>query len=316
MNLIQAARRQTLKYFGRAIQLYAPLYVSNECVNGCTYCGFNSKNKIKRITLTLEQVLKEADYLKSQGFQHILILSGESREKAPVGYLKEIISRLKTIFVSVAIEVYPLSTEEYRELAKSGADGLTIYQETYHLPTYRAVHPIGPKRDYQWRLNAAERAAAAGIRKIGLGVLLGLYDWRYEIARLTEHLRFLLKKHWRTQFQLSFPRINPAETDFKIKHPVSDQELVQIICRLRLLFPQIGFVLSTRERADFRNRVFPLGITSMSAGSKTFPGGYSLGTKCGKQFETADSRSVAEVIKSIEAAGYEPVFKDWEREFL
>jgi len=313
--MIEEARRLTLQYFGKTILLYAPLYISNECVNGCAYCGFNARSKIKRATLTIEEIMEEANYLRKQGFQHILVLTGEAREKVPVNYLKEVIKRLKEYFVSISIEVYPLTEDEYRCLVQAGADGLTIYQETYHLPTYRKVHLFGPKRDYWWRLGAPERAARAGMRRIGLGVLLGLYDWRYEAKKLAEHLRYLLKKYWQTQFQLSFPRINPAETNFKVEHPVSDEELIQMICAFRLSFPQIPFVLSTRERAELRDQIFPLGITAMSAGSKTCPGGYSLGIKGGKQFEIADTRSVKEVCQSLTARGYEPVFKDWERSF-
>ncbi|MFA4905981.1 MAG: 2-iminoacetate synthase ThiH [Candidatus Margulisiibacteriota bacterium] len=313
--MIEAARRQTQRHFGKTIQLYAPLYLSNECVNGCAYCGFNSKSHIRRITLTIDQIAKEAGYLRKQGFQHVLMLTGESKEIVPVDYLREAVKCLKKIFVSVSIEVYPLSEAEYRSLVQAGTDGLTIYQETYHLPTYHKVHPFGPKRNYRFRLGSAERAAAAGMRKIGLGVLLGLYDWRYESEKLAQHLRYLLKKYWQTQFQLSFPRINPAETNFKVEHPVSDNELILMICSFRLAFPQIPFALSTREKAELRDQIFPLGITSMSAGSRTCPGGYSLGIKSGKQFEIADTRSVKEVCRSLVAAGYEPVFKDWERSF-
>lgn len=314
-DLAAAARQETLKYFGHAIQLYAPLYISNECVNDCAYCGFNRKSRISRVTLNLEQILKEARFLRRQGFQHILLLSGEAPEKVPVDFLCEVVGRLKQLFHSVSIEIYPLDTGGYRDLAEAGADGLTLYQETYHRPTYRKVHPAGPKRDFDWRLKAVERAAQSGTRRIGLGVLLGLYDWRFEAAQLADHLRYLLKKYWRTQFQLSFPRLNPAETAFKIKYPVSNEELLRMICAFRLLFPQVGFTLSTRERAALRDRIFPFGITQMSAGSKTYPGAYALGLKSGKQFEIADSRSVKEVARSLTRAGYDPVFKDWDVTF-
>jgi len=312
-QIMEAARQETLKHFGRVIQLYAPLYLSNECINSCAYCGFNRKSEINRITLGLDQVLKEARFLKRQGFQHILLLTGEDRKSASVDYLAKIVKAVKELFVSVSIEVYPLSEDEYKTLIDAGVDGLTIYQETYHRPTYKRVHPSGPKKDYDWRWGAPERAARAGMRKIGIGFLLGLYDWKYEAAALAEHLQFLLKKYWQTQFQVSFPRLNPAETKFKIEYPVSDQDFIQLLCAFRLRFPQIGFTLSTRERAGFRDKIFPFGITQMSAGSKTYPGAYALGIRSGKQFEIADRRSPREVARALVRAGYEPVWKDWER---
>ena len=313
MNCQAAARRETLKHFGRAIQLYAPLYLSNECINSCAYCGFNRQAGIKRVTLDFDQIIKEAKYLRRQGFQHILVLTGEAPGAVPVNYLATAVKALKELFVSVAIEVYPLSEAEYRRLVEAGADGLTIYQETYHRPTYKQVHPAGPKRDYDWRCGAPERAARAGIRRIGIGFLLGLYGWKYEAAKLEEHLRQLLKAHWQTQFQISFPRLNPAETDFRVKHPVSDADFIKLLISFRLKFPEMGFTLSTREKAEFRDRVLPLGITQLSAGSRTFPGAYALGLKSGKQFEIADPRTPKQVAKALVKAGYEPVWKDWER---
>jgi 2-iminoacetate synthase len=311
--LMLRAREETLKYFGYAIGLYAPLYLSNQCVNACTYCGFNRRRRLKRLTLTFDQALEEAKFLRRQGFQHILLLSGEDPKRVSIDYLKKIVSALKEIFVSVSIEIYPLSEDDYRTLIAAGVDGLTIYQETYHRETYRQVHPQGPKRDYNWRYGSAERAARAGMRKIGIGFLLGLFDWRYEALKLAQHLQLLLKNHWQTQFQISFPRLNPAETNFKVKYPVSDQDFIQLLCALRIIFPQIGFTLSTREKPQFRDKIFPLGITQMSAGSKTFPGGYTLGIKSGKQFEIADPRPPAQVAKALIKAGYEPVWKNWER---
>lgn len=200
---IEEARRETLKHFGRAIQLYAPLYLSNLCANSCAYCGFNRRSGIKRITLSLEQIIKEARFLKQLGFQHILLLTGEDRTSVPVDYIEQAVRAVKEIFVSVSIEIYPLLQEEYARLIAAGTDGLTIYQETYHRPTYLKVHPDGPKRDFSWRWQAPERAARAGMRKIGIGFLLGLYDWRSEAIQLAEHLNYLMKNYWQTQFQIS-----------------------------------------------------------------------------------------------------------------
>ncbi len=310
---IEEAYRETRKYFGKAIQLYTPLYLSNECQNSCIYCGFNRRSKIKRVTLDLDQVEKEAEFLSGQGFQHILLLTGEDRLKTPVSYIEEAVRAIKKRFVSVSIEVYPLTEEEYKRLAAAGADGLTLYQETYHRLTYQQVHPDGPKRDYNWRYQAPGRAARAGIRRIGLGFLLGLYDWRFEAVKLAEHLQYLMKEFWQTQFQISFPRLNLVETGFMSEFPVSDQDFIKLVSSFRLLFPQIGFTLSTRERAQLRDKIFPFGFTQMSAGSKTYPGGYSVGIKSGKQFEIADSRTPAQVSKTLVRSGYEPVWKDWDR---
>ena len=313
-ELMVSARKETLKHFGRTIQLYAPLYISNECVNSCVYCGFNRCSGIKRSTLTIEQIIGEAKHLLSEGFQHLLLLTGEDQVKVPVGYIREAAVELKKMFTSLSIEFYPLTEEGYKTLVDAGVDGLTIYQETYHRPTYQAVHPDGPKRDYGWRFASPARGARAGIRKVGLGFLLGLYDWRFEAVQLAEHLQSLLKNYWQTQFQVSFPRINPAETAYQVKHPVGDDDFLRLVCALRLLFPEIGFALSTRERAAFRDRIFQFGITQMSAGSKTSPGGYALAQKSGKQFEIADARTPREVSRALRRSGYEPVWKDWERE--
>jgi len=312
-GLMAAARQETLKYFGRVVQLYTPLYLSNECVNDCVYCGFHRQAGIKRVTLSSVQVLKEARSLKKKGFQHILLLTGEAPAAVPLDYLEEIAAKMKELFVSVAIEIYPLEEKGYRRLVKAGVDGLTIYQETYHKATYKKVHPRGPKSDFSWRDQAPARAARAGLRKIGVGFLLGLYDWRYEALKLAEHLNLLLKEHWQTQFQLSFPRLNPAETGYQTGYPVSDKEFIRLFCAFRLLFPQIGFVISTRERPEFRDKLLRFGVTQMSAGSKTSPGGYTLGLKSGQQFEIADHRSPQKITEVLLKAGYDPVWKDWER---
>lgn len=310
---IEAARRETLKHFGKTIQLYTPLYLSNQCVNSCAYCGFNRRSGIKRVTLNLDQIVKEARFLKREGFQHILLLTGEDRSNVPVDYLEQAVREIKKLFVSVSIEIYPLTEQEYARLISAGVDGLTIYQETYHRPTYLKVHPDGPKRDFSWRWQAPERAARAGMRKVGIGFLLGLYDWRCEAVKLAEHLDHLLRNFWQTQFQISFPRMNPAETDFKSQYPVSDEDFIRLLTAFRLTFPQIGFTLSTREKAAFRDKIFKLGFTQISAGSKTFPGAYSLGIKSGKQFEIADKRSPRQIARALKRSGYEPVWKDWER---
>lgn len=312
-ELIVAAKHETLKYFGKTVQLYSPLYLSNECLNQCVYCGFNHRAKIKRITLTLEQAVKEAKAISQMGFQHILLLTGEDQRQVPIDYLEKVIIEIKKLFVSVSIEIYPLSEADYRRLVQAGVDGLTLYQESYHRPTYKKVHPLGPKRDFNWRYGGPARGAKAGIRKIGLGFLLGLYDWHYEALKLAEHIQFMLKNYWQTQIQISFPRLNPAETKFKSRYLVSDQDFVRLLCAFRLLFPQIPFTLSTREKGGFRDRIFSFGFTQMSAGSKTNPGGYTLRNRAGRQFEIADPRTPQQICRALIKAGYEPVWKDWDR---
>jgi 2-iminoacetate synthase len=306
----------TRRRFGNIIQLYAPLYISNECSNSCLYCGFNIHNSIKRTTLSPEETLKEADILYREGFRHILLVSGEHRAKLPVDALAAIALRIHGIFSSVSIEVYPMKEEEYSLMAASGVDGLTLYQETYDRDVYAAVHPAGPKRDFDWRLLAPDRGGRAGLRKIGIGALLGLADWRLDGFFTALHARYLTETYWRSQIQVSFPRLRHAEGDFATPHPVSDRDLVHLICAMRIILPDAGLVLSTREPATLRDHLMPLGITMMSAGSRTEPGGYSNPEGAGKQFEIEDRRSPDEVVKTIAARGFDPVWKDWDRTFL
>ncbi len=306
----------TRRRFGNIIQLYAPLYISNECSNSCRYCGFNIHNTITRITLTLEDTMREAEILYREGFRHILLVSGEHRGKLPVDALAEIGLRIHGKFSSVSIEVYPLKEEEYALMAASGVDGLTLYQETYDRDVYAAVHPAGPKRDFEWRLHAPDRAGRAGLRKLGVGSLLGLSSWRIDGFFTAVHARYLTETYWRSQIQVSFPRLRHAEGDFATPHPVSDRDLVHLICAMRLILPDAGLVLSTREPAALRDHLIPLGITMMSAGSRTEPGGYSNPEGAGKQFEIEDRRKPLEVAKSIMQHGFDPVWKDWDRSFI
>lgn len=306
----------TRRRFGNIIQLYAPLYISNECSNSCLYCGFNITNTIERTTLSSEETLQEAEILYREGFRHILLVSGEHRGKLPVDALAEIALRIHHKFSSVSIEVYPMKEEEYTLMAASGVDGLTLYQETYDRDVYAAVHPSGPKRDFGWRLQAPDRGCRAGLRKLGVGSLLGLSDWRMDGFFTALHARYLTETYWRSQIQVSFPRLRHAEGDFATPHPVSDRDLVHLICAMRLILPDAGLVLSTREPAELRDHLIPLGITMMSAGSRTEPGGYSNPEGAGKQFEIEDRRSPREVAESIARHGFDPVWKDWDRSFI
>ncbi len=308
--------RITRTRFGRIIQLYAPLYVSNECTNSCVYCGFNVKNPIRRITLSPGEVEEEADSLFRNGFRHILLVSGENRKSVPLSLLSEIAQRIHRRFASVSIEVYPMEEEEYGEMIRSGVDGLTLYQETYDRVEYARVHPAGKKRDFSWRLAAPDRAGRAGMRRIGVGALLGLSDWRVEGFYTALHAFYLTGTYWRSQIQVSFPRLRRAAGGYEPPCEITDRDLTHLVCALRLILPDAGLVLSTRESPRIRDNLFPLGITMMSAGSKTEPGGYTRVVEADEQFSVEDSRPPEAIAELIRSRGFDPVWKDWDRDFL
>jgi 2-iminoacetate synthase len=316
-QMAQLAHQLTLQRFGRTIKLYAPLYLSNYCSNSCRYCGFNEQHKFDRTRLTIDHALEEAQVIASEGFRDILLVSSEDRKFITVDYLAELAGKLRSKFSSISMEVYQMSETEYAELFKAGIEGVTLYQETYDRNSYQHYHPGGPKSDYDDRLNAPDRIAAAGMRQIGLGVLLGLTNWRIETLALAEHAHHLIKRYWQSHVSFSFPRLRPAHEveGSQFSHLLSDKNLVQMITALRLCFADLGLVLSTRERADLRDHLLNLGITKMSAGSKTNPGGYSGQSKAVEQFEINDNRSPAEVAAVIKQAGFEPVWKDWDSAF-
>ncbi|MBU1355412.1 MAG: 2-iminoacetate synthase ThiH [Candidatus Edwardsbacteria bacterium] len=315
--MAQLARTITARRFGRTIQIYAPLYISNHCSNSCVYCGFNVHNKINRRTSSREEILSEARLLKNKNISQLLLVSGECPAEVSVDLLEDIARDLKGLFPSLSIEIYPLDTPDYERLYRAGIDGLAIYQETYDQNLYSTVHPAGPKRDYQYRLGAPERGAAAGFRQIGIGSLLGLNDWRVESYYLMHHAAYLMKHFWKSQVSISFPRLRPAAGGYSPEFPISDSELVQMICAFRLMLPDAGLVLSTREPAHLRDSLIGLGITRMSAGSKTAPGGYldEQGPAAEEQFNVFDDRPVEAVAESIRAKGYDTVWKDWDQGF-
>lgn len=312
-TMAQAAHRLTQQHFGHTILLYTPLYLSNYCVNHCVYCGFNANHHIPRRKLTLAEVELEARVITSTGLQHILILTGESREESSVAYIKDCVGVLKKYFSSISIEVYPLTAAEYADLITAGVDGLTIYQEVYDEKRYRRLHPAGPKRDYRYRLEAPERAGAAGIRTINVGTLLGLNDWRSEVFWAGLHAAYLQKRFPDIEVSVSFPRMRPEVGGYQPEFPVSDRDLVQGILALRLFLPRAGITISTREDASLRDNLIRLGVTKMSAGSSTVIGGHTDAGGGTGQFEIADKRSVAETRHAIAGLGYKPVLKDWHR---
>ena len=314
-HMARQARQLTIQRFGRTIRLYAPLYLSSYCVNSCRYCGFNALNKSARKRLTVEEAAAEADIIAAEGFRDLLLVSSEDRKFVGVDYLTELAARLRERFSSTSVEIYQMSTPEYVRLFEAGIEGVTLYQETYDRQAYRYYHRGGPKADYDGRLAAVDNFASAGMREIGLGALLGLTDWRTETLALAEHGHYLMKKYWQSHLSFSFPRLRPASevARSEFRRLLSDRNLVQMILALRLCFADAGLVLSTRERAELRDRLMKLGITKVSAGSKTNPGGYSGHDESLRQFEVDDSRRAAEVAAVIRAEGLEPVWKDWER---
>jgi len=310
-DLAVVARHQTIQRFGKIINFYIPVYLSNECTNNCIYCGFNKNTDITRKTLSIDEIKEEYKKLKDMGFDNVLLLTGESPETAGIDYIEEAVNLARDYFTFIGLEVYPMEIEDYHRLVDAGASGITIYQETYDRDVYDLMHRSGRKKDFLWRLNTPERAAKAGFRKIGMGSLLGLSDWRFEAAMLALHIDYLHKRFWREEVTLGFPRINPPSSDFNIPNPVSSRELVQMMCALRIFLPDTPFLLTTRESPDLRNNLIGLCVTQISAGSKTNPGGY-LNDRAGKQFCVNDNRDLLEMIDLVKSKGYEAVLKDWE----
>jgi 2-iminoacetate synthase len=336
--LSQRSQRMTQQRFGKVIRLFAPLYLSNECINSCQYCGFSRDNPILRVTLTLEEVRREARALLEQGFRNILLVSGEHPRFVSTDYMARCAGLLHEEVPSISLEVGPMETDEYRPLVQAGAEGLVVYQESYDRAVYAAMHTAGPKKNFAWRMETPERAYAAGFRRIGIGALYGLGDWRLEAISVAAHAAYLLRNCWKAQLTISLPRLRPCAGEFQPLTHLSDRELVQLVCAFRLMFPDVGLVLSTRESPKLRNGLIPLGITLMSAGSHTEPGGYTgagkeklhhtergrilkLGASewatadnrpvtATSQFQIADERPPREVADLIRQLGYEPVWKD------
>ncbi|MEM6910565.1 MAG: 2-iminoacetate synthase ThiH [Verrucomicrobiota bacterium] len=342
--LAQQSRRITERNFGRTMRLFAPLYLSNECVNNCRYCGFSRDNSILRVTLAIPQVQQEAQHLAKLGFRNILLVAGEHPKFVSNGYLERCIEAIKDFIPTVALEVGPMEADEYRRMVVSGCEGLVVYQETYQREPYQQLHTAGPKRRFDWRLECPERAYAGGFRRIGIGALFGLADWRREALALAEHLEYLYRHCWKAQFTVAFPRMRPYAGNYEYQPDpalsLSDRDLVQLVCAFRTCFPQVGIVLSTREPAPLRDALLPLGVTHMSAGSHTEPGGYT-GTgsddlhltvrgkrveleseqrspcaKATEQFKIDDERSPEEIAELLRSRGFDPVWKDWDEAIL
>jgi 2-iminoacetate synthase len=338
-QLGQRAHQLTQQRFGKVIRLFAPLYLSNECINNCKYCGFSRDNPILRVTLSVDEVREEAHALAAQGFRNILLVSGEHPKFVTNNYLSDCVRAIHSVVPGISLEIGPMETRDYQPLVQAGAEGLVVYQETYDPVVYEEMHTSGPKRDFGWRLATPERAYAAGFRRLGIGALYGLADWRYEAICLAAHAEHLLRNCWKASLTISLPRLRPCAGEFQPLTHMSDREMAQLICAFRLMFPDVGLVLSTRESPGLRDGLVPLGITLMSAGSHTEPGGYTGAgrqnlhhTKGGRivelgasewaaagehaqatgQFDIADERSPKEVAEKLRRLGYEPVWKDWD----
>jgi len=309
------AHGTTVRRFGHTMHLFAPLYLSNECVSVCTYCGFSAGNDIARRTLTPDEVAAEGAALVEAGFRHLLLVAGEHARIVSKGYLRDCVAALASVVPQVSLEVQVWDTATYQGLVAAGADGLVVYQETYDRSTYAAVHRLGKKRNYDWRLAAPDRGAEAGMRRLGIGALFGLHDdWRAEALAVAAHARALLRRWWRCEVTVSLPRLRPcAGAAGPPPGTLDDHHFVQLLCALRLLLPDVGLVLSTREAPAFRDAVVGLGVTHLSAGSHTEPGGYTGPSDAEPQFSVADERSPAEVAAVLRGAGYDPVWKDWQR---
>jgi 2-iminoacetate synthase len=311
-EMAQRAHRLTLQRFGRVMGMFAPLYLSNVCTNRCVYCGFNADKSITRVTLTPEEAGREGESLRRMGFRTVLLLSGEAPQVVNEEYLERVLEKLRPHFSTIGIEMFPMTVERYRELIGQRVDGLTVFQETYDEASYGEFHTGGRKSDYRWRLETPERGGAAGFRRLGIGALLGLGDWRVEGFFVALHAIHLMRSCWKSQLAISFPRLRSSECGYEVRFPVSDRHLVQMTCALRLFLPDVGFTLSTREVPDLRDCLIPLGVTSMSAGSHTEPGGYARPGVGGAQFEVADGRSPGTVAEALRRMGYEPVWKEWD----
>lgn len=309
-----AAHRLSVQRFGRTVRLFAPLYLSSECVSTCTYCGFSADNPISRRTLEPEEARAEAEVLAGRGFRQVLLVAGEHARIVNRDYLVACVEAIAPVVDELSIEVQVWDTEMYRRLLAAGCDGLIVYQETYDRATYAQVHRKGKKRNYDWRLSAPDRGGEAGMRRLGIGALLGLHDdWRAEAIALAAHASALSRRWWRSEISVALPRLRPAAGAFEPEDPVLDSQLVQVLCALRLTLPDVGITLSTREPADLRDALIPLGVTTLSAGSSTEPGGYTTPDRSDPQFEVSDHRTPAEVAGALRIAGYDPVWKDWQR---
>ncbi|EDM36779.1 thiamine biosynthesis protein [Pedobacter sp. BAL39] len=311
-QMARMSHELTLRRFGKVIQMYVPLYLSNECNNICTYCGFSYDNKVRRKTLSSIEIMQEVAVIKKMGYDHVLLVTGEANQNVHVDYFKKVLELIRPHFSHISMEVQPLDLEDYQELKPYGLNTVLVYQETYHEEDYKKHHPKGKKSNFLYRLETPDRLGQAGIHKMGIGVLIGLEDWRTDSFFTAMHLDYLEKQYWQTKYSLSFPRLRPFSGGLEPKVEMSDRELVQLICAYRIFNEEVELSMSTRESERFRNHVIKLGITSISAGSKTNPGGYAVEPQSLEQFEISDERNPSQISQMIKEQGYEAIWKDWD----
>lgn len=310
------SRMFTQERFGKTISMYIPMYVGNACTNKCVYCGFNHDNPFTRTVLTLEQVERECKAIKRLApFENLLIVAGEYPSLCGVDYLEKVLKVCRPYFHNLTIEVQPMRSVDYLRLTHSGLNGVVCFQETYHREAYRRYHPKGMKSHFDWRLNGFDRMGEAGVHKIGMGALLGLEDWRGDAVMLARHLRYLQQRYWRSRFSVNFPRMRPSESGFQPVSVISDRQLAQLTFAFRIFDHDVDISFSTREAPSYRDNILSLGVTSMSAGSRTEPGGYDCTPEALEQFEVCDGRTPQEVADAIRKHGYDPVWKDWDAVF-
>ncbi len=320
-EIFAAAAEVKDRIYGKRVVLFAPLYISNLCANACLYCAFKADNtSTRRRALSIPEIKEQVSWLLTRGHKRILMVSGEAGIPglAPVDYYVDAVKAIYEVSVGphkikrVNVNAAPLSVDEFRKLKAAGIGTYQIFQETYHEETYRYVHPKGPKSDPDNRIDAVDRAFAAGIDDIGIGVLYGLYDWRFDTLAMLMHVEALEKKHRVGPHTISVPRIEPAEgVEFvkDLKYKVRDEDFRRIVAVLRLAVPYTGIILSTRENADMRDELFNLGISQVSAESRTNPGGYNDEREgAAEQFTLSDTRSLDEVMASLIERGFIPSF--------
>lgn len=315
-NMAVLSQHYSQERFGKTISMYIPMYITNSCTNSCVYCGFNCHNSFERVILTMQQIEDECKAIRKLGpFENLLIVTGENPKKAGTDYLEKALQTCRPYFNNLSMEVMPLSAEDYERLTHAGLNGVVCFQETYNRDKYKTYHPAGMKSNFEWRLNGFDRMGQAGLHKIGMGILIGLEDWRTDVTMMAIHLRYLRKSYWRTRFSVNFPRMRPAAGGYMPNVVMSDKELAQLTFAFRIFDHDVDISYSTREHPSFRDNMMTLGVTSMSAGSKTDPGGYHTFPQSLEQFEVSDDRSPLEVAEAIRKAGYEAVWKDWDKTF-
>ncbi len=309
------SQRYTLERFGKTVSLFIPLYLTNSCRNGCVYCGFHASNPMKRTVLTMEEIENEFKAIKRIApFDNLLMVTGENPAVAGVDYLASALDIAKRYFSNLQIEVMPLSAEEYSTLVGHGLNGVICFQETYNRERYPIYHPKGMKSNYEWRVNGFDRMGQAGVHKIGMGVLIGLEDWRVDATMMMRHLRYLQRNYWKTKYSVNYPRMRKAENGgFQPNVVISDREFVQLTLATRIFDHDVDLSLSTRELPAMRDNLASLGITTMSAESKTEPGGYYSYPQALEQFQISDDRKAGEIVAMLKRAGREAVWKDWDR---